>query len=86
MARVRISPVDMRQGDIVHHYGMRILLDSEPRFYETREAGLVASWDGNVTNAAEVPAHIVPQSFMRGGRYGIQGNVCALYDVERDDS
>jgi hypothetical protein len=89
----------LRAGDLVLEYGMRIRLHGEPAVYDhDSPAGPTYNWPGQVENLQEVlDAGFVPRSFLceniwdpaKGwtlkltGRWTVQGNDLARWRVER---
>lgn len=78
---------DLRVGDIVWAYGMRIELRTRSDY----EGGSVTRFDGYVLNADEVPNSVVPVAwrtssehpeYPRGTYWAIQGNARALWSRE----
>jgi hypothetical protein len=77
---------DIRVGDVIHHFGMRLLVDQEMREINSRSSGpvwvtsaLIENWDqvaGYVGNLAEVD-----ESGRR--RWRIQGNTRAEWTRHR---
>lgn len=96
MAIVELSPPDMRRGDIVLAYGMRILLDDDPQTFSGHGDRTVYSWLGRVLNPDdEAVVNQVPRGWMhRDGigqprtepRWNVQGNDLACFRVERTES
>lgn len=84
----RLSTHELRDGDIVLVYGMRVRLDgagNESKAHPQHEHSPTLYWDGVIENLAEVLADgYVPKSFVRdGGLWTIQGNGLAHWTVER---
>jgi hypothetical protein len=68
---LNLNTTELRIGDVVHLYGMRIRLDNPPHI-EQRERTVYA-WVGDVLNPDEViAAGVVPRSFL-GDNYWIEG-------------
>lgn len=95
---MRLNTTELQIGDIVHHYGMRILLDREPEQYphHSPSGRVVWSWLGLVLNPQESVDGGVPRSFLcehrwdgnewvreQTNRWNVQGNDLAHWGVER---
>jgi hypothetical protein len=93
-----LATPDLRLGDLVVLYGMRIRLDTEPKITPNRDGGPTYAWVGTVENLQEVlDAGFIPGSFLHEnvwvddegwtmqltGRWNVQGNVLATWTVER---
>lgn len=82
---------ELRVGDVVLNYGMRILLDRPVRVFDHgRDNGPGWSWLGSVLNPEQsVREYGVPRSFMRYPHTGesyvwsVQGNTLARWTAER---
>lgn len=93
---LRLNTHDLRLGDVVHLYGMKVRLDNPP-VIEQRERTVYA-WTGDVLNPDEViAAGLVPRSWLgdwyyiagtgwewfQTNRWTVQGNDLARWTVER---
>src|SRR4051812_16580896 len=79
---------ELRQGDIVHEHGMRILLDRPILTAPGNGYGTCYYSLGLVLNRDEVPADVVPLSFTHYDdetepRWGVQGNDNARWCIDR---
>jgi hypothetical protein len=96
---VPLNTHELRVGDIVHLYGMRVHLSREPHI-EKRQR-VVYAWDGDVLNPEEAIAYgMVPRGFLgenrwheehgwvweQTNRWTVQGNDLAMWAVERAES
>ena len=69
---LNLNTHQLRVGDVVHLYGMRIRLYIAPQI--TQRERTVYAWDGDVLNPDEViAAGVVPRSFL-GDHYWIEGS------------
>lgn len=93
---LNLNTSELRQGDIVHSHGMRLLIDGE--LHTDQRERLVYWTQALVTNRNEVPNEVVPfgwtADWKRTGwgearphngehRWTIQGNDLARWYVER---
>lgn len=78
----RFTTMELREGDIVRHHGMRLQL--EGRREVERPAGVAAVvFTGRILNLAEVhEAGVVPRSWIADGTWAVQGNDLAIWAVE----
>ena len=94
--RLNLNTHELRVGDIVHEYGMRVRLDNPP--IVTQRERTVYAWGGDVLNPDEViAAGVVPRSFLgdhywidgtgwqwfQTNKWTVQGNDLARWSVER---
>lgn len=97
-ALVTLNTHELRIGDIVHLFGMRVHLAREPHI-EKRQR-IVYAWVGDVLNPDETIAYgMVPQAFLgetrwhpgtgwvweQTNQWTVQGNDLALWAVERHE-
>lgn len=97
--RLNLNTHELRVGDIVHEYGMRIRLDNPPTI--TKRERTVYAWVGDILNLDEViAAGVVPKAFLgdsewvdgegwvwkQHNRWTVQGNDLATWLVERPDA
>jgi hypothetical protein len=69
---LNLNTTELRIGDVVHLFGMRIRLDDPPII--AQRGRTVYAWVGDVTNPDEViAAGLVPRSFL-GDHYWIEGD------------
>ncbi|KAB2344852.1 hypothetical protein [Actinomadura rudentiformis] len=93
LATERVATPDLRGGDLVLHYGMRVRIPAEPRTWRRKDM-TVYGWDGQIENLDEVlTAGLVPHAFLREevwmdgegwvcrttDRWVIQGNELAMW-------
>lgn len=89
-----VTTHDLREGDIVRHYGMRILIDSRGQdagHPDYPERGATVWFHGTVLNPSQVNADLVPVGWRssdsctrceRGQHWQIQGNRRATWARE----
>ena len=89
---------ELRLGDVVHLFGMRVQLSREPHIVQRQR--LVYAWVGDVLNPDETIAYgMVPRAFLgehrwhegqgwvweQTNQWTVQGNDLALWAVERHE-
>lgn len=80
MLASRTPTQSLRVGDIVNVHGARCLIDRPLTLSRSHADGKTYWTDALVLNPGE---HTIPESFLRDGRWTIQGNDLALWSVER---
>lgn len=88
MSTTAKSTDQLEEGNVVHRHGMRLKLTEHKVYPEGRfnHYGDVHQFEGVILNLADLLADddydTVPKAWLREGRWTVQGNSRALWDVE----
>lgn len=82
-----VSTHELKSGDIVLAYGMRLLLSGDGTVstgHPTTDPGPALWWSATILNIDEVREEpLVPNAWIRDGKWTVQGNRLARWTVER---
>jgi hypothetical protein len=84
---LRLKSSELRRGDIVHCYGMSVLIDGMPTQHSGAQGlPVYHHYSGLVLNRADVSESAVPRTYTPDDRFSIQGNDNVRWIVTRDVS